>query len=184
MHEFVGRTVTPLPQFDPDDEVNVEVVEHEEAATDRSLSRRIALQTLYEVDSSGHDPSGVIAFHLARQQVSRKAASYLRRLVNGVLEHKVSLDTVIQQYAPEWPLEQVAIVDRNILRMAVYEFILQSRTPVSVAIDEAVALANMFGSEGSPRFVNGVLGSLAEQAESVRQQLGIPQTAQLEKDEQ
>lgn len=160
-----------LPEFGPDDEVSSEVIEHPEATNERSLSRRVALQVLYEIDSTGHLPKNVIAVHLATQDISGKSASYLRRLVMGVLENKKSLDSIIQEYAPEWPLDQVAIVDRNILRMAILEFLVESRTPVGVAIDEAVALAQLFGADGSTRFVNGVLGAVSDNAEQLRERV-------------
>ena len=76
---------------------------------------------------------------------------------------------MIAKYAPEWPLEQVAAIDRNILRMSFWEFAVQRETPVKVAINEAVELAKQFGSDSAPRFVNGVLGSLAEHKDEIRQ---------------
>lgn len=86
---------------------------------------------------------------------------FAHRLVNGVLEQRTRLDALIQQYAPEWPLEQMAIIDRNILRIAIYEFALTGDTPIKVAINEAIELAKDYGSESASRFVNGVLGALA-----------------------
>jgi N utilization substance protein B len=76
---------------------------------------------------------------------------------------------LIAKYAPEWPLEQVAPIDRNILRLAFWEFAVQRETPLKVAINEAVELAKQFGSDAAPRFVNGVLGSLAEHKDEIRQ---------------
>lgn len=86
---------------------------------------------------------------------------FAHRLVNGVLNQRARLDALIQQYAPEWPLEQMAIIDRNILRIAIYEFALTGETPIKVAINEAIELAKDYGSESASRFVNGVLGALA-----------------------
>lgn len=166
---------TILPEFGPDDDVQVEVIEPDQATTERSLSRRLALQVLYEVDSAQHNPEVVMKLHLAAQPVSSKIASYLRRLVRGVSREPKKIDHIIQEYAPEWPLNQVAIVDRNILRLAVYEFVFEPRIPVGVVIDEAVALANLFGAEGSLRFVNGVLGALAEDIDSLRARLAPPE---------
>jgi N utilization substance protein B len=80
--------------------------------------------------------------------------------VQGVLAHQAELDALIQDNAPEWPLDQVAAIDRNILRMAVFEFVIDGNTPVKVAINEAVELAKLFGSDSSGRFVNGVLGAI------------------------
>lgn len=87
-------------------------------------------------------------------------ADFARELVEGVNAHQRQLDELIGRYAPEWPVDQIAIVDRNILRMAIYEILLCDDTPVKVAINEAVELAKEFGSDSSGRFVNGVLGSL------------------------
>jgi N utilization substance protein B len=76
------------------------------------------------------------------------------------LEHKTRINTLISRYAPEWPLDQIAVIDRNILRIAIYELIVDPAIPVKVAINEAVELAKTFGSESTPRFVNGVLGTM------------------------
>jgi N utilization substance protein B len=91
-------------------------------------------------------------------------------LGKGVTNCRRELDTVISELAPEWPIDQIAAVDRNILRIAVYELIYDSDTPPKVAINEAVELAKRFGSDASPRFVNGVLGSLAAQHQQRRHQ--------------
>ena len=97
---------------------------------------------------------------LEEAPLPEQAADFARRLLFGVLQHRAILDPFIQKYAPEWPLEQMAYIDRNILRLALYEFAVNGETPVKVAINEAVELAKMFGSDSSPRFVNGVLGAL------------------------
>ena len=160
--------LTNLPEFGPEDTVTSEVIEHPKCTTDRSISRQVALQVLYEVDSAHHSIENVISEQLQENPVTGKVARYLRRLVDGVARHRQTLDTVIQEYAPEWPLDQVAIVDRNILRIAIYELIFEPRVPVGVAIDEAVALADLFGGDGAPRFVNGVLGALADHLDTLR----------------
>ena len=77
------------------------------------------------------------------------------------MKHSAELDKLIQRYAPEWPVDQMAVVDRNVLRIAIYEFSISRGTPTKVAINEAVELAKLFGSDSAPRFVNGVLGALA-----------------------
>lgn len=170
VYELIERLdVSDFPAFNPDDKVEIEVIEHEVAETDRSVARRVALQVLYEVDLARHDVDEVITLRLQVVDISKQERRYARLLVNGVVKHQKILDKVIQQYAPEWPLDQVAIVDRNILRMALFEFALQADTPVGVAIDEAVELAKLFGAESTPRFVNGVLGALAQNAATVRQ---------------
>ncbi|HEX2906835.1 MAG TPA: transcription antitermination factor NusB [Phototrophicaceae bacterium] len=163
--------MSDFPDFDPNEVELTEVVEHEEAQTERSAARRAALQVLYEVDCAKHSVGDVITTRLQEPPaLSKRAVRYLRRLVSGVMEHRHKLDTIIRQYAPEWPLEQVAIVDRNILRMAIFELSVQISTPVGVVIAEAVELAGLFGAEGTPRFVNGVLGALADNLDVIRKE--------------
>jgi N utilization substance protein B len=94
-------------------------------------------------------------------------ADFSRHLVTGVLKHQDVLDEFNHEHAPEWPLEQMAYIDRNILRMAIFEFAVDGRTPVKVAINEAVELAKAFGSDSAPRFVNGVLGSLVKRIDAI-----------------
>jgi N utilization substance protein B len=92
----------------------------------------------------------------------KSSAAFCQHMVYGVLKYQSVLDVFIHQHAPEWPLEQMAYIDRNILRMALFEFAIDGRTPVKVAINEAVELAKIFGSDSAPRFINGVLGALVE----------------------
>lgn len=126
----------------------------------RRRARVLALQALYEIDCSGHPPGRVLQQRLEETPLPKPAADFASRLVLGVLQYRALLDPFIQQHAPEWPLDQMAYVDRNVLRMALYEFAVEGQTPVKVAINEAVELAKMFGSDSSPRFINGVLGAL------------------------
>ncbi len=93
------------------------------------------------------------------------------KLLNGVLEHQIGMDKLITRYAPEWPVEQMAVIDRNILRIAIFEFLVDDETPVKVAINEAVELAKLYGSDSAPRFINGVLGSLADEIPQLRSEL-------------
>lgn len=160
-------------ELDPSERPEGEVIQHEPPASERSLARRIGLQILYEVDSANHEVGSVMAVHLAARQVNKKTSRYVRRLVNGVMVYRESLDGAISQFAPEWPLDQMAIVDRNILRLAIYEFGVHTTTPVGVAIDEAVQLAKLFGAESSPGFINGVLGALADD-DAMLEQLRAP----------
>lgn len=156
-------------ELDPSERPEGEVIQHDPPTSERSLARRIALQILYEVDSAGHEVGSVMAVHLTARQVNRKVGRYVHRLVDGVIGNKAALDIAISQFAPEWPLDQMAIVDRNILRQAIFEFGIQTTTPIGVAIDEAVQLAKLFGAESSPGFVNGVLGALADDADALGQ---------------
>lgn len=132
---------------------------------DRSIARRIALQALYEIDLAKHPVGEVLTIHLDTQKPARKIARYVEELVQGVTRSRPVLDKAIEQYAPEFPLEQLAAIDRNILRIAIYEFGVRARTPVGVAIDEAVELAKMFGADGAASFINGVLGAVADDHE-------------------
>jgi len=127
----------------------------------RRRARALALQALYEVDSVGHDLEGVVTRLLAKGGVSEENAAFIRELVSGVIQNKEKIDHTIQSLAPAWPIEQIPVVDRNILRLAIFEILLNNKVPVKVAINEAVELAKMFGSDNSSKFVNGVLGSVS-----------------------
>lgn len=136
---------------------------------ERRQARELALQALYEIDLVGHAPATVLyeRFSAVPDLVSR-VESYARALVTGILTCAGALDDYIQSHAPEWPLDQVAVIDRNLLRMALYEFTVGG-VPVKVAINESVELAKLYGADSSPRFVNGVLGALVpHQAEVAR----------------
>ncbi len=135
----------------------------------RRQARIVALQALYEIDCAHHNPAVVLEHRLATVKLPPAAAAFSRHLVNGVLKHQSVLDVFIHRYAPEWPLDQMAYVDRNILRMAIFEFAVDGQTPIKVAINEAVELAKTFGSDSAPRFVNGVLGTLVEHKEAIVQ---------------
>ena len=135
----------------------------------RHQARIVALQALYEIDCAHHPPAAVLEQRLARVRLPSAGAAFSRHLVNGVLEHQSVLDVFIHRHAPEWPLEQMAYIDRNILRIAIFEFAVDSNTPIKVAINEAVELAKAFGSDSAPRFVNGVLGALVEHREAIAQ---------------
>lgn len=135
----------------------------------RTRARSIALQALYEIDISNHPPAEVIKARLEDSSLSDDLADFVRQIIFGVLPITVSLDQTIARYAPEWPIDQIAAIDRNILRIACWEFAVSEGTPVKVAINEAVELAKLYGSDSAPRFVNGVLGSLAEHHNDIKQ---------------
>ncbi len=126
----------------------------------RRRARVIALQALFEIDSVHHDPEVVLNQRLEDRPLPTRGSEFARALVQGVLQHQPELDSEIQKHAPEWPLGQMAIIDRNILRIAIFEMAIDQGTPAKVAINEAVELAKMFGSESSRRFINGVLGAI------------------------
>lgn len=139
----------------------------------RTRARSIALQALYEIDITGHDPGLVWEERVAEDSLDEKLANFARQIIFGVFPIKATLDEFIAKHAPEWPLDQVATIDRNIIRIALWEFAVYRKTPLKVAINEAVELAKVFGSDSTPRFVNGVLGSLANFENEIQQSLSV-----------
>ena len=137
-------------------------------APDKSLSshhlgRVLALRVLFEIDLTGHQWE-VACDHQAQElAIIPPVASFARKCVMGILDHRRELDQLIQHFAPAWPLSQLAVVDRNILRLALFELHVAHTAPPRVIINEAVELAKEYGEESSPRFVNGVLGSAYEE---------------------
>ena len=137
----------------------------------RTRARGTALQVLYEIDLVEHPPVQALQERLQEEVLNDDLAEFVRQIVFGVYPLRAKLDKVIAKYAPEWPLDQIADIDRNILRIAAWEFTVAPKTPVKVAINEAVELAKMYGSDSAPRFVNGVLGSLADHQNEIAQAL-------------
>lgn len=138
----------------------------------RTKARSVALQVLYELDQmENHLPGEALACRLEDTPLEKNLDQFVEQIIFGVLPLRDKLDEFIAAYAPEWPLEQVAIIDRNILRIALWEFAVFGKTPLKVAINEAIELAKVYGSDSAPRFVNGVLGSLAARENDVRQAL-------------
>lgn len=142
----------------------------------RTKARSIALQVLYEVDMVGHSPGTVLEERILDDPMEQNLVDFSSQIVFGVIPLVEKLDKFIAQHAPEWPLDQVAAVDRNILRIALWEFAVENCTPIKVAINEAIELAKIFGSDSTPRFVNGVLGSLAARQNEIKQALGMNQS--------
>jgi transcription antitermination protein NusB len=128
----------------------------------RRRARRVTLETLYEYDIANHLPGEVLERRLLENPMEKTGVEFASRLIQGVIQHQDEMDTLIAKYAPEWPLDQMAVIDRNILRIAIFEFLIEAETPVKVAINEAVELAKTYGSDSAPRFINGVLGTLAD----------------------
>ena len=131
----------------------------------RHLSRSIAMQTLYEWDFNGADPAvlgAIMKKNLEEFGPGLDDQEFPRHLVEGVIEKRENLDTIIEKAAPEWPISQIAVVDRNILRLGLYELLYgdYNAVPPKVAINEAIELAKSFGGESSGKFVNGVLGTV------------------------
>ena len=134
----------------------------------RRRARIVTLQALYEIDTVNHDSDAVFRQRLEETSLPPGGQEFAHTLLHGVLEHKTALDEIIQKNAPEWPVAQMAIIDRNILRIAMFEIGFDSNTPVKVAINEAVELAKTFGSDSSRRFVNGVLGAYVSDLRGTR----------------
>ncbi|MBI5876511.1 MAG: transcription antitermination factor NusB [Chloroflexi bacterium] len=128
----------------------------------RRRARITVLQCLYELDQTGHDALTAFEQRVAEEPLPRDAEEFALELLAGVTARRSALDDVVQKIAPEWPLDQVAIVDRNVLRLAAYELLYTSETPRKVAINEAIELAKLYGGDNSARFVNGALGTLVE----------------------
>ncbi len=127
----------------------------------RRKARALALQALYEIDSAWHEAEAVVTRLMANERLSAENANFTRELVRGVIQNKEQIDEKIRIFAPAWPIEQMPVVDRNILRLAIFEILLDNKVPVKVGINEAVELAKTFGSDNSSKFVNGVLGSVS-----------------------
>lgn len=130
---------------------------------ERTFLRGIALQALYEYDLSDHSISEILTNRFDSENVpDDDGKKFVIDLVVGVINNKPEIDSLIQKYAADWPIDQIAVIDRNIIRIATYEFAISKETPDRVAINESVELAKAFGSETAPKFVNGVLGSIAD----------------------
>jgi len=127
---------------------------------ERRRARGVALQVLYELDSTKHLPGAVLIQRFSEAKLKPEGEAFARALVTGVLQQRDRLDALIQQHAPEWPIDQLAVIDRNVMRIAIFEFSLAGITPTRVAINEAVELAKQYGSDSASRFVNGVLGAI------------------------
>lgn len=130
-----------------------------------SLRHRVriaALQCLFELDATDHAPDEVVVRRIEDEPLPQEGARFLKRLVFGVWEHLSYLDRIIEEAAPSWPVSQMPGVDKAILRIALYEILIDDveKTPVKAVINEAVELAKHFGSDNSSRFVNGVLGTV------------------------
>lgn len=136
----------------------------------RHRGRVLALEVLYELElAPGHDPDAALAIRGEERERPPEAAAFARELIAGVGQHRAAIDARIRQAAPAWPLDQMPRIDASILRLAIFEILFDNRTPLKAAINEAVELAKEYGSENSPRFVNGVLGAIAgDSASSAR----------------
>lgn len=126
----------------------------------RHEARITALQVLFEIDTATHNADEVLERYLGNQQMPPGTRRFITRLVRGVLAQRERLDAIIARTAPTWPVPQLPAVDRTVLRMALWELLIERDVPVRAVINEAVELAKRFGSDSSGRFVNGVLGTV------------------------
>lgn len=142
----------------------------------RRRARIIALQTLFEVDCSTHDPEQVLMHHVHDEALPTEVTDFAWHLIQGTLANLPGIDRRIQQAAPTWPIDQMAHIDKNILRLAIFEIQYETtddpaspefKVPVKVAINEAIELAKIFGNDSSRRFINGVLGTIVNVAAQV-----------------
>jgi N utilization substance protein B len=136
--------------------------------SERHRARGLALQTLYEIDATGHEAMPVLQRRLEAADLSGEGSLFAQELVSGVLQNRTAIDEHIRRFAPAWPMEQMAVIDRNILRLAIFEVLVDNKVPVRVAINEAVELAKDFGGQSSPRFINGVLSSVSNLSQEKR----------------
>lgn len=136
----------------------------------RHLSRSIAVQSLYEWDFKNYNDAvlpQIIKRNIEEFGPGLKEEKFVYDLINGVVKHKKELDTIIEKAAPMWPIEQIDVIDRNVLRLGLYELLYENKeeVPPKVAINEAIELAKSFGGESSGKFINGVLGTVYRELE-------------------
>lgn len=135
----------------------------------RTRARAVAMQALYELDATAHELSTVIRRRLEADETPGDAAEYASHLVQGVEAHREEIDALIREAAPAWPLDQMSRVDKSILRLAIFEMLYEPGLSRKVAINEAVELAKLFGHDSSPKFVNGVLGTIDRKQRNERE---------------
>ena len=134
----------------------------------RKRARRAAIQALFEIDSVNHAPGVVVDEHLSHGELNEEGSRYFRWLVSGVVTNASELDTQIHRYAPEWPVDQLAIIDRNLLRLSLFELdAAETDAPPKVVINEAVELGKELGTSSSASFINGVMHAIAQELSSV-----------------
>jgi len=128
----------------------------------RHLGRTVAMQTLYQWDFNGYsgDVQEIFERNTSESHLDSADLEFCQRIIKGVAAHKDELDQLITKFAPEWPIAKITIVDRNVLRIGIYELKFDPEIPAKVAINEAIEIAKNFGGESSGKFINGVLGSI------------------------
>jgi N utilization substance protein B len=133
-------------------------------AVARRKARTVALQALYEADASDHPVMETVDRLVAAENLAESTAKFAQELARGVAEHRAEIDRIIAKAAPLRPIDELAAIDRNVLRVAIYELVFDNRAPVAAVINEAVELARRFGTDNSSKFINGVLGSVSATA--------------------
>jgi transcription antitermination protein NusB len=128
--------------------------------TGPTRARAVAMQALYELDSTGHDLETVVRRRLEADETPDGSATYASRLIQGVVADRPEIDALLEAAAPAWPLDQMSRVDKSILRLAIFEMLREKGLSAKIIINEAVELAKRFGHDSSPKFVNGVLGTI------------------------
>ncbi len=137
----------------------------------RHLARTLAMQTLYEWDfRSQVSPFDLLKANLEATDNANEDTTFVTQLIDGVIKHKDEIDALISKSAPEWPLSQISVIDKSILRVAAFELLYAHDVPPKVAIDEAVELGKTFGGDNTSRFVNGVLGTLYRQSDRYKEE--------------
>ncbi len=126
----------------------------------RTKARVAALQALFELDLTDHPLGEVLEARSIDNDLNEGQRDFALELIRGVRENANVLDELISVHAPEWPMDQIAVIDRNILRLALWEVAFYGKTPLKVGINEAVELGKLFGTDSSPRFINGVWGGV------------------------
>src|SRR6478735_6787808 len=152
----------PIPRPDP------RARSKEDASLRKHQARVLALQVLYEIDMTQHSMEDVLPRTLEEQEATPPIAQHVKRLVDGVLANIADIDEHIGIAAPAFPVDQLPLVDRNVLRIATYELILEPAVPPKAAINEAVEISKRFGGPNSSRFVNGALRTILERVEDNR----------------
>ncbi|HET7421748.1 MAG TPA: transcription antitermination factor NusB [Candidatus Dormibacteraeota bacterium] len=127
----------------------------------RHHARELALKVLFQLEGTGDDPEEVLRYHAAEGGASEEITNFARQLVRGVLDNQDRLDAVLSDASEHWKLDQMAKVDRVILRIAVYEIAIDRKVPTKAAINESIELAKTFSGDDAGRFVNGILGRVA-----------------------
>ena len=130
----------------------------------RHQARELALKVLFQLEGTGDDPEEVLQYHATENGATEDIANFARELVRGVLDNQEKLDAILSDASEHWKLEQMAKVDRVILRIAVYEIAIDRKVPTKAAINESIELAKTFSGDDAGRFVNGILGRVAATA--------------------